>query len=235
VQRAVSWVRPAVARSSPGPPRQSARRRRGGLEALSLLLRAIPLERELADDPAFRNPNAVQLKIYNFVAIDPSAETRGMSRGGRRDQEVWDEFVGDGDRLRLTAEAISANVRVIAPVDAEVDEEDIADAPEGWILTRVHRVRERNRALVEKKKQQVLATEGQLACEGCGFDFATMYGEHGKGFIECHHTIPVSTLKAGGRTRVVDLALVCSNCHRMIHRRAEWLTMGQLRELTSGQ
>jgi len=208
---------------------------RAEIEALSSLLRSMPLERKLAGDPAFRNPNAVQLKIYNFVAIDPSADTAGMSRGGRRDQDVWDEFVGQEERLKLTAEAIRANMSVIAPADAEVDEEDIADAPEGRILTRVHRVRERSRALVEKKKQQVLAAEGRLACEGCGFDFAATYGERGEGFIECHHTIPVATLKAGSRTRVVDLALVCSNCHRMIHRQTHWLTMEELKGLTSGQ
>jgi 5-methylcytosine-specific restriction enzyme A len=206
---------------------------RAELEALSSLLRALPVERELADDPTFRNPNAVQLKVYNFVAIDPNAETAGMSRGGRRDQEVWEEFVADEDRLKITAEAIRTNAWIIPRADAEATEEDIAEAFEGRILTRVHRVRERNRALVERKKQQLLASEGRLACEGCGFDFAAIYGERGVGFIECHHTLPVSELKARSRTRLADLALVCANCHRMIHRRAPWLTMGQLRELTS--
>jgi 5-methylcytosine-specific restriction protein A len=206
---------------------------RAELEALSLLLRTMPVERELAHDPTFRNPNAVQLKIYNFVAIDPNAETEGMSRGGRRDQAAWDAFAGDEDRLKVAAEAIRANLRMIAPADADVDEEDIADAPEGRILTRIHRVRERNCALVEKKKQQVLNAEGRLACEGCGFDFAFTYGEHGKGFIECHHTIPVATLRPGSRTKMVDLALVCANCHRMIHRHSQWLTIRELQAITS--
>ncbi|WP_308114324.1 HNH endonuclease [Streptomyces brasiliscabiei] len=37
--------------------------------------------------------------------------------------------------------------------------------------------------------------------------------------MECHHVIPLH--EAGeGQTKLIDLALVCANCHRMIHRRA---------------
>ena len=53
----------------------------------------------------------------------------------------------------------------------------------------------------------------------------------GEGFIECHHVTPVSELRAGTRTRLSDLAVVCSNCHRMLHRRRPWLTAAELRGL----
>jgi predicted HNH restriction endonuclease len=45
--------------------------------------------------------------------------------------------------------------------------------------------------------------------------------------------VPVSTLRPGTKTKLADLALVCSNCHRMIHRRARWLTIDELRDLVS--
>ncbi|MFD4242812.1 HNH endonuclease [Streptomyces sp. NPDC058525] len=32
-----------------------------------------------------------------------------------------------------------------------------------------------------------------------------------------------------GRTKLSDLALICANCHRMIHRRAPWPTPRELR------
>ncbi len=201
------------------------------LQELSTLLRAIPVEQHLADNPGFRNANAVSLKIYNFVAIDPSAETAGMSRGGAGDQAVWDELADDRDRLSAAAAAIRANLGAVTPVEAEEEEPEVADAPEGRLLTRVHRTRERDRRLVQRKKEGVMAASGTLSCEGCGFDFADTYGSHGQGFIECHHTIPVSTLAPGSRTRIADLALVCANCHRMIHRRSEWLSMDELRAL----
>lgn len=40
----------------------------------------------------------------------------------------------------------------------------------------------------------------------------------GKGYIECHHLIPLSNFQVIKETKLDDLALLCSNCHRMIHK-----------------
>jgi hypothetical protein len=39
-----------------------------------------------------------------------------------------------------------------------------------------------------------------------------------------------ATLDAGTKTKLEDLALVCSNCHRMIHATRNWLTVAELRK-----
>lgn len=63
-----------------------------------------------------------------------------------------------------------------------------------------------------------------LCCSCCNFDFGVMYGQVGEGYIEAHHTKPLSSLdESGGMTRIKELALVCANCHRMFHRRRPWL------------
>lgn len=59
-----------------------------------------------------------------------------------------------------------------------------------------------------------------VACKVCGFDFGEVYGERGRGYVEVHHLRPVSTLE--GKTKVdpkKDMTVLCSNCHRMVHRR----------------
>ena len=56
-------------------------------------------------------------------------------------------------------------------------------------------------------------------CMACGFNFGKSYGEIGKDFIEVHHVVPLSE---SGRTETnpeTDLIVLCSNCHRIIHRR----------------
>jgi 5-methylcytosine-specific restriction enzyme A len=45
-----------------------------------------------------------------------------------------------------------------------------------------------------------------------GGGLAATYGQLGEDFIECHHRLPLSTT-GERRTRLSDLALVCSNCH----------------------
>jgi len=57
------------------------------------------------------------------------------------------------------------------------------------------------------------------SCKACGLDFGEQYGPIGKGFIEVHHTIPVSQM--GGSyiiDPVKDLVPLCSNCHSIAHR-----------------
>jgi predicted HNH restriction endonuclease len=89
-------------------------------------------------------------------------------------------------------------------------------------------VRERDPELVRRAKEKAMNESGRLACLVCAFDFATVYGDVGKGFIERHHLLPLAELMAEHLARLRDLALVCSNCHRMLHRKRPWLRIGQL-------
>ncbi len=118
----------------------------------------------------------------------------------------------------------------------EVDKGEGTDAREAVegarkVEYRRHSARERSRKLVTLKKEAALAATGALACEVCRFDFSDTYGKRGEGFIECHHTKPVETLGDGTPTKLADLALLCANCHRMIHGRRPWLSIGELRAL----
>lgn len=104
--------------------------------------------------------------------------------------------------------------------------------PEGRRIERLHTQRERNTMVVNKAKQMAKANHGRLFCQCCGFDFEETYGEVGVDFIEAHHTIPLSQLAdEGAAVKPSDLAMVCSNCHRMLHRKRPWLTMNELQLL----
>lgn len=72
-----------------------------------------------------------------------------------------------------------------------------------------------------------------LACKVCGFDFKDFYGDFGSGFIEVHHLKPVSTLETPTKVSPEnDMTVVCSNCHRMLHRNKDMvLTPAQLKAL----
>jgi hypothetical protein len=81
-----------------------------------------------------------------------------------------------------------------------------------------HLRRERSRELVDRKKRAVLMATNRLECEACGFDFAGVYGPRGSNFCEVHHLQPLSDVHSEVETLLEDLAIVCSNCHRMLHR-----------------
>jgi len=99
----------------------------------------------------------------------------------------------------------------------DIDEEFVSNA-EGKITLRMHKVRERDPKLRGKAIEQFVKTHNKLFCEVCNFSFVDTYGEIGQGFIEVHHLKPISTYSDGEVTQIDDMKLVCSNCHRMIHR-----------------
>ncbi len=88
----------------------------------------------------------------------------------------------------------------------------------------------RNRNLVNDAKRAFKQKHGKLFCEVCDFDFCVRYGKHGKDYIEAHHIIPISQLSATTILMIKDLAMVCANCHRMLHR-LPWTSVKKLRAM----
>jgi 5-methylcytosine-specific restriction protein A len=178
----------------------------------------------------FRNPNGVVRKSADIATSHPGY--RGArTNGGRRTQEVVAEFVRDHATMHALAaslrSSLAAGVTPDLPQDVGYENES---EMEGRYLLRLHAYRERNSALRRKKISSVLADGGSLACEVCTFDFAQQYGDRGQGYIECHHVEPLHV--GGEKARFVkDLALLCSNCHRMIHTKPPWPTPAELRDL----
>lgn len=201
---------------------------------LSELLKNLPCHGEEAKVANFRSPNSVSMKLMNFRALDPEYKGVGLKSVSKEDRNIWNEFANKRDALKDIAHAIREHARKSQPSKSSKnykwpENEPITEAPEGKMLTREHLVRERSRKLVKAKKESVLKKTGKLACEACGFDFAERYGEErGGSFIECHHNKPLRDLKPGDKTRLDDLSLLCSNCHRMIHVRRPWLEVEEL-------
>lgn len=94
--------------------------------------------------------------------------------------------------------------------------------PEGSLELRYHYQRERSTILVKKKKEEFKSLHGKVECEICGFCFEETYPRNlGNDYIEAHHKTPLSKISGKIKTTLDDLMLVCSNCHRMIHRTKE--------------
>ncbi len=204
-----------------------ARQRHPDVIALSQMLRS--LRGVGLADRSVRSPDSVHLKLQNFLRHDPSYRGTGMTGGGRLDAEVWAEFGRDRERLNDVANSIR---KIITEArDLSDEDTDEVEAPEGRLLAQYHRSRERARGLVLRKKAHAIRNGRPLACEVCDFCFASQYGERGVGFIECHHRQPLSSLSPGAATKLADLALVCSNCHSMLHRGRPWPSVEELRRL----
>lgn len=108
---------------------------------------------------------------------------------------------------------VSHESQLFEKADAEDDEISLQE--EDLRKLREHKRIERNRKLALRAKQALGYT-----CTACGFNFEEKYGNLGREFIEAHHLTPVSDLK-GQRLLLdpkKDFTVLCSNCHRMIHK-----------------
>jgi 5-methylcytosine-specific restriction protein A len=207
------------------------------VQALSQLLGQIGKTLGLNKGSSFRNENGVYMKLGNFRRWDPEYTKdgkTGLAKGNKDERLVWDEYAGAPSKLAAVVTAIRDALNS-SSLEAHAltgdDEPGIEEAEEGKVLTRLHRYRERSRALVDAKKKEVLHKRGRLQCEACGFDFAEAYGPTGNGIIDIHHTKPVHTLKPGETTKLAELVLLCANCHRIIHSKRTWLSVEQVRAL----
>ncbi len=60
------------------------------------------------DRARFRNPNGVYMNLCNFLALDPSYHGKGLERGGRRVQEISNEFHADQAALQVLVDPFLA-------------------------------------------------------------------------------------------------------------------------------
>lgn len=116
------------------------------------------------------------------------------------------------------------------PENFDYTEDDIGFS-EGRAKLLQHILKERNPLVIRNAKEKFKEIHGKVYCEICGFDFFEKYGIIGENFIEGHHTIPLSELQENHKTKIDEIALVCSNCHKMLHRKRPWLTRDELSNL----
>ena len=104
---------------------------------------------------------------------------------------------------------------------------EIIGFEEGNPIEKVSKAYERNPI-----NRMLCLQEKGYTCSVCGMDFEEMYGSIGKGFINVHHSFPVSKM---GKDHVVnvtnELFPVCPNCHAMLHRKNPPYTIEELKQI----
>ena len=180
------------------------------VQELSELLRAFPYHARAARKESFRNSDGVAFKLQNLRQV---ATGRGLSNASNMDRAVWEELGNNPVRVKELAAVIRAGIRIVADNEDEGDDED-ETFTEGSMGTIAHKRRERNRS-IRKKLLKKRKKEDRLSCEVCGTPPAkTKYGES---IFEAHHILPLS-LATERKTKLSDMALLCANCHKMLHR-----------------
>ena len=146
----------------------------------------------------FTRGNAVRIEnIYKSGAVD------------NLQLSIWERF----KPYFVNAQKQSLNTTSRLLIEIEHSDDNLT-VTEGKLRLVAHMARERNSEIVRIKKQKAVA-ENALFCEVCRFSFLEVYNVE---FIECHHRTPIAQT-GETETTLEDLALVCANCHRMLHKK----------------
>src|SRR5687767_6121794 len=96
------------------------------ISSLSELLNRLARRLGMTGGSDFRNTNGVYMKLMNFRRLDPAYSGRGLkglARGARVDERVWEEFSVDPPHCAVVAAAIRATTESTEPlVDIPDDE-----------------------------------------------------------------------------------------------------------------
>lgn len=188
---------------------------------LSDLLRTFPHHSNAARQPSFRNPDGVAFKLQNLRSV---AIGSGLKNTSKVDREVWEEL---GDNPSRTIELGRLIRQSIAIIDDLPLPEDEVEFSEGKSATKVHIRRERS-AKLRKELIDLRLKQGGMSCDLCAKDGSEIDPDLRISMFECHHIIPLSVV-GETKTKVKDMALLCANCHRLLHRaiakRKQWLSI----------
>jgi len=197
---------------------------------LSRLLNKMADILNLQKTEKFRNPVGVKSKLNNFLFLDTG---KGRSNVGTNDRMIWKEFSKKQENLLQEAKIIRQGIEeknIPLQSSQSLMDQEASEFPEGNIRYYMHKKRERNTKFVRQIKNNA-EKKGLLHCEVCGFDFYFIYGNVGKGFIECHHLKPLSEYDPNEKTSKENLVLICSNCHKMVHKYRPWLGRNDLKKI----
>lgn len=149
---------------------------------------------------------------------------QGMRRWAKRLATVGNAHSSlDSDFIKLRTLLLGGAGSTTVACGDSIDDESSALEGEALMRFVIHRNRE-VKLRHEKIATALQGNNNRLICEvpNCGFDFLRRYGNLGFGYAHVHHLMPLREAAAHGRaTKLSELAVVCANCHAMIHRGGE--------------
>jgi 5-methylcytosine-specific restriction enzyme A len=167
---------------------------------------------------AYRQQLPVRVVILDGVRHD-------VDRGRTKASKVEARLLDPVSWAVTNYDYVSGNSTLTREANPVVPAVDASDFELAWFEGEARRRfilhRRREGAARREKIKDVLARNGgSLYCEvpRCGFDFTSKYGKLGEGYAHVHHLKPLKFApNAGRKTLLSDLAIVCPNCHAMIH------------------
>lgn len=153
----------------------------------------------------------------------------------------WHE-IPDDDILRADLqEGLEAYAALLRSSTWASDDSVIEEASQEGVGSKLTEARVyRQHRKIERSSKTATRVKRALGhqCMACEVEMSEVYGDLGSGYIEAHHLKPLSTYQVDEQVELDirrDFAVLCANCHRMIHRMENTGDVDGLRQIIGGK
>lgn len=147
-------------------------------------------------------------------------------------ENKWDAQ-GSGNRIEPSITAALENMWLERTGGAEISYPDEIGADEKFLEGGRKKVYVNSYERDSAARQKCIQHYGE-SCDVCGFHFDYFYGSFGKGYIHVHHLKPISSIGEEYEVDPIkDLRPVCPNCHAMLHKGKDPISIEELQKLVS--
>lgn len=167
----------------------------------------------------------VQARVSTSWDNDAAAASNMVAWFSQRITQGRSAWANLFERLRIDG---AWAYRPIAGKPPNPDHDVEQSSIEGEPRLVAHFRRERDPRLAEAKRRAVGA---ELNCEACGLIAQAAYPGLPGDVYEVHHRLPLSNAHEPVTTKLADLAILCANCHRAIHRTSPLMTVEEFRAI----
>jgi len=202
-----------------------------GAAARQVLSERAAFVRDRLPDFVLRLP-ATQIALGSTARL-PGDHAAGHALGVTYSLDNLPEEQALADDLRNALQAYRA-LTFRGGLDTEPETEVGGEFEQPQSLTELRQYRLHCRIEGNPTAARVAKRHHGSRCQACDVDLGERYGSIGQGYIEAHHLRPILTLEEGVLVRydvAADFAVLCPNCHRMIHRMEDPSNLYKLRAL----
>ena len=123
-------------------------------------------------------------------------------------------------------------------IDSDTTEDDYKPAEGITTLKELRQYKTHRRIERTTDNSRKVKRELGYTCQACGFNFKNKYGKLSlnkkkEEFIEAHHIRQIQDLPEGEvvEFNIDDFAVLCSNCHRMVHRKNPPYSIDEIKKM----
>ena len=115
------------------------------IQEISRLLRQYHPQKGNPIHEKLRNGDGVYMKMMNFRRFDPTTESKGLPKGNKLEETIWNEYYDRQEELKATAELIKRSIKdgTSFPDNDQLDELEMES--EGRVIGTIHKRHERSK------------------------------------------------------------------------------------------